>query len=161
MSLITQIIQTADDDLRYPTSGELKTITEYLKTGENRLRIAAILAQNEKKIIEQSSFKLFQKCPEFVSPGGNAYGARQKALCLRDFGWYLRVITYGIITGNIEPIDKIGIIGVREMYNSLGVPVKGMVDAITFLKENALNTLNKEDASTVEQYFDYLIQSLY
>lgn len=31
-----------------------------------------------------------------------------------------------------NPIEKIGIIGVREMYNSLGVPMAGMIGAIYY-----------------------------
>jgi len=58
------------------------------------------------------------------SPGGNAYGSAN-ALCLRDYGWYLRLITYGVLAGDKEPIEKIGLIGVREMYNLWEYPFQG------------------------------------
>jgi len=160
MSVISQVILKADDELRYPSSGELKNINEFLRTGEQRMRIATTLAENEKKIVQQASKQLWQKRPDFISPGGNAYGEKQRALCLRDYGWYLRLITYGVLAGDIGPIEKIGLIGVREMYNSLGVPVPGMVESIRCLKQASLDLLAQEDAAAAEPYFDYIIQAM-
>lgn len=160
MSVISEVILKADDELRYPSSGELKNIKEFLQTGEQRMRIAATLAENEKKIVQQASKQLWQKRPDFIAPGGNAYGEKQRALCLRDYGWYLRLITYGLLAGDIGPIEKIGLIGVREMYNSLGVPVPGMVESIRCLKQASLDLLSAEDAAEAEPYFDYIIQGM-
>jgi allophycocyanin-B len=160
MSVVSQVILKADDELRYPSYGELKSIKEFLQTGEQRTRIAAALADNEKKIVQEASKQLWQKRPDFISPGGNAYGDRQRALCLRDFGWYIRLITYGVLAGDKGPIEKIGLIGVREMYNSLGVPVPGMVESIRCLKKAALALLSDEDAAEAAPYFDYIIQSM-
>lgn len=160
MTVVSQVILNADDELRYPSSGELKSIAEFLRTGEQRMRIASVLAENEKKIVQEASKQLWQKRPDFISPGGNAYGERQRALCLRDYGWYLRLVTYGVLAGDKEPIEKIGLIGVREMYNSLNVPVPGMVEAIRCLKKASLALLSDEDAMEATPYFDYIIQSM-
>jgi len=160
MSVVSQVILKADDDLRYPTSGELQTINMFLKTGEQRIRIAETLAANEKKIVDEASRQLWQRRPVFISPGGNAYGDRQRALCLRDYGWYLRLITYGVLSGDKEPIESIGLVGVKEMYNSLEVPVPGMVESIRCLKQASLGLLNDDDAQTAAPSFDYIIQSM-
>lgn len=160
MTVISQVILKADDELRYPSSGELKNIKDFLQTGVQRTRIAATLAENEKKIVQEATKQLWQNRPEFISPGGNAYGERQRSLCIRDFGWYLRLITYGVLAGDKEPIEKIGLIGVREMYNSLGVPVPGMVTAINCLKTASLGLLSAEDAAQAAPYFDYIIQAM-
>jgi allophycocyanin-B len=158
MSVISQVILQADDQLRYPTSGELKGIQAFLTTGAQRIRIAETLAENEKKIVDQAQKQLFKKHPEYRAPGGNAYGQRQYNQCLRDYGWYLRLVTYGVLAGNKEPIETTGLIGVKEMYNSLNVPVPGMVDAVTVLKDAALGLLSAEDANEAAPYFDYIIQ---
>ncbi|MBW4623303.1 MAG: allophycocyanin [Cyanosarcina radialis HA8281-LM2] len=160
MSVVSQLILKADDELRYPSSGELNSIKDFFATGEQRMRIAATLSEGEKKIVEVASKELWQKRPDFIAPGGNANGARQRALCLRDYGWYLRLITYGLLAGNQEPIETIGVIGAREMYNSLGVPVPGMAESIRCLKKAALDVLSDEDAAAATPYFDYLIQAL-
>ena len=160
MTVVSQVILQADDQLRYPSSGELKNIKDFLQTGTQRIRIASTLAENEKKLVQEATKQLWQKRPDFIAPGGNAYGERQRALCIRDYGWYLRLITYGVLAGDKDPIEKIGLIGVREMYNSLGVPVPGMVEAINCLKKASLDLLSAEDASAASPYFDYVIQAM-
>jgi allophycocyanin-B len=158
MSIVSQVILKADDELRYPSSGELKGIQAFLDTGLLRVKIAQTLAENEKKIVEKAGQELFSKRPDYRAPGGNAAGKKQYNQCLRDFGWYLRLATYGILAGDKEPIEKIGLIGVKEMYNSLGVPLPGMVESIRCLKKASLALLSNEEAEEAAPYFDYMIQ---
>ncbi|MBW4551979.1 MAG: allophycocyanin [Aphanocapsa sp. GSE-SYN-MK-11-07L] len=160
MSVVSQVLLQADDELRYPSAGELKNLAEFFQTGEQRTRIAGILAEGEKRIVEKASKQLWQKRPDFISPGGNAYGDRQRALCLRDYGWYMRLVTYGVLAGDKDPIESIGLVGAREMYSSLGVPVPGMVEAIRCLKEASLALLSEEDGEETGPYFDFIIQSM-
>jgi allophycocyanin-B len=157
-SVVEQVILKADDELRYPSSGELNNIRAFLQTGEQRMRIASTLAESEKKIVDEASKRLWQKRPDFISPGGNAYGNRERNQCLRDFRWYLRLVTYGVLAGDTDVIEKIGLIGVREMYNSLDVPMPGMVEAMRSLKEASLELLSVEDAEATAPYFDFIIQ---
>jgi allophycocyanin-B len=160
MSVVSQVILKADDELRYPSSGELEGIKKFLKTGAQRVRIAETLASSENKIVDRASKDLFRLHPEYRSPGGNAYGQKQYNQCIRDLGWYLRLVTYGVLSGDKEPIEATGLIGVREMYNSLGVPVPGMVDSIRCLRDAAVALLSKEDADEATPYFDYIIQAM-
>lgn len=160
MSIVSQVILKADDELRYPSSGELKGIQTFMSSGLQRLEIAETLAENEKKIVQQASQQLFKTRPDFRAPGGNASGQKQYNQCLRDFGWYLRLVTYGVLAGDKEPIETIGLIGVKEMYNALDVPVPGMVEAIRCLKEASLGLLTKEQADETAPYFDYMIQEM-
>lgn len=160
MSVVSQVILKSDDELRYPSSGELKGIKAFFQTGEQRLRIAETLAENEKKIVNKASQELWKRRPDFIAPGGNAYGQRERNQCIRDYGWYLRLVTYGVLSGSKEPIETIGIIGAREMYNALGVPMPGMVEAMRCLKEASLDLLSEADATETAPYFDYIIQAM-
>nr|AOM68207.2 allophycocyanin gamma subunit [Rhodochaete parvula]ARO91398.1 allophycocyanin gamma subunit [Rhodochaete parvula] len=160
MSLVSEIILISDDELRYPTIGELESIRNYLSTGEDRIRLITLLKNQENNIIRKASKKIFQLHPEYITPGGNAAGARQRSLCLRDYGWYLRLVTYGILAGDKTPIEVIGVVGVREMYNSLGVPIIGMIDAINCLKEATLDVCETQDANLIEPYFDFIIAGM-
>jgi allophycocyanin-B len=160
MSVVSQVILKADDELRYPSSGELQGINKFLQTGATRIRIAEAFAENDKKIVDEAQKQLFRKRPDFRSPGGNAYGQRQYNQCLRDYSWYLRLVTYGILAGDKGPIEQSGLIGAKEMYNSLDVPVPGMIEAIRCLKDAALAQLSKEDAEAAAPYFDYIIQTM-
>nr|YP_009297623.1 allophycocyanin gamma subunit [Hildenbrandia rivularis]AOM67167.1 allophycocyanin gamma subunit [Hildenbrandia rivularis] len=160
MSLISQIINIADNELRYPTVGELQSIQEYLKTGNQRIRLITTIRNKEKEIVQRSSKKIFQLHPEYIAPGGNAEGAVRRSLCIRDYGWYLRLITYSILAADRTTIEQIGIIGVREMYNSLGVPILGMIDAIQCLKDGTIEVLKTEDISVIIPYFDLIIRGM-
>lgn len=160
MSLVSQIIINADNELRYPSIGELQAIQDYLLTGEQRIKIISILRDQEKEIVQKASKAIFQLHPEYIAPGGNAEGARKRSLCLRDYGWYLRLVTYGVLAGDKEAIEKIGVIGVREMYNSLGVPVLGMIDAVQCLKNASLELLSKEESQIIAPYFDFIIRGM-
>nr|YP_010903401.1 allophycocyanin gamma subunit [Hypnea cryptica]WCH55854.1 allophycocyanin gamma subunit [Hypnea cryptica] len=160
MSLVSQIILEADNELRYPSIGELQSIQDYLITGEKRIQVSRKLRDKEQEIIQTASKNIFQIHPEYIAPGGNAEGARKRSLCLRDYGWYLRLITYGILASDKTSIENIGIIGVREMYNSLGVPILGMIDAIECLKKATIETLNNDESELICPYFDFIIQGM-
>lgn len=160
MSIVSQTILEADDQLRYLTISELEGIADYLNSGLSRIQIISKIRSKEKDIIRIASKQLFQIHPDYISAGGNASGTKERALCLRDYGWYLRLITYGILAGDKEPIERIGLVGVKEMYNSLGVPIIGMIDSIQCLKTASMDYLTPEENAIIEPYFDYIIRSM-
>jgi allophycocyanin alpha subunit len=82
------------------------------------------------------------------------------ATCLRDMDYYLRLITYSVAAGETTPIQEIGVIGVRQMYNSLGTPVDAVAEGIRAMKGAITTLLSGEDAAEVSIYFDYLINAL-
>jgi len=160
MSVVRDLILQADDQLRYPSGGELRSMAQFLSGGNQRIRIARVLSENEKKIVSESARQLFELKPDYVAQGGNAYGQRQRAQCLRDFSWYLRLVTYGVMAGSTEKIQEIGLVGAREMYNSLGVPMAGMVQGMRSLKAASLVLLGTEDRRRCRALFRLLIQGM-
>ncbi|MBD2299525.1 allophycocyanin [Nostoc sp. FACHB-87] len=160
MSIVTKSIVNADAEARYLSPGELDRIKAFVSGGAQRLRIAQVLTDNRERLVKQAGDSLFQKRPDVVSPGGNAYGQELTATCLRDLDYYLRLITYGIVAGDVTPIEEIGIIGVREMYKSLGTPIDAVSAGVAALKNAASTLLSAEDASEAGSYFDYVVGSL-
>jgi allophycocyanin alpha subunit len=160
MSIVTKAIVNADAEARYLSPGELDRIKGFVTSGERRLRIAQVLTDSRERIVKQAGDQLFQKRPDVVSPGGNAYGEEMTATCLRDLDYYLRLITYGVVSGDITPIEEIGIVGVREMYKSLGTPIDGVVEGVRGLKSAAVSLLSGEDAAEAGTYFDYVIGAM-
>jgi allophycocyanin-B len=65
-----------------------------------------------------------------------------------------------VLAGSTELIQKIGLEGAREMYNSLGVPMPGMVESMRALKEASLALLSTDDCALASPYFDFLIQGM-
>lgn len=157
MSLVQQVIQNADEELRYPTPSEIRMIQNFCETGERRIRIAQVLASHEKELVERGSFKFWKRCP--VTPS-NSGSLRKTASCQRDQGWYVRLVAYCVLAGNDRPMADIGTIGMKEMYKSLGIPLANWVEAVRCLKEEAIMLLGNEDAVEVTPYFDHIIQAL-
>jgi allophycocyanin alpha subunit len=82
------------------------------------------------------------------------------ATCLRDLDYYLRLITYGIVSGDVTPIEEIGIVGVREMYRSLGTPIDAVAGGVAAMKSIASGLVSGDDASEASAYFDYVIGAM-
>lgn len=160
MSIVTKSIVNADAEARYLSPGELDRIKGFVTTGEKRLRIVQILSESRERIVKTAGDSLFQKRPDVVSPGGNAYGEEMTATCLRDLDYYLRLVTYGIIAGDVTPIEEIGIVGVAEMYKSLGTPIDAVAQGVREMKAAASDLLSAEDAAEASAYFDYVIGGL-
>jgi len=160
MSIVTKSIVNADAEARYLSPGELDRIKGFVTSGERRLRIAQVLTESRERIVKQAGDQLFQKRPDVVSPGGNAYGEEMTATCLRDMDYYLRLITYGVVAGDVTPIEEIGLVGVKEMYNSLGTPIPAVAEAVRCMKSVATSLLAGEDAAEAASYFDYVIGAM-
>jgi allophycocyanin-B len=157
MSIITRAIATADREARYLNPGELQAIRDFYAEGPHRLRIARTLTVSEHQIVQKGSQRFWERCPVTPSNSGNP---TYRASCLRDQSWYMRLVTYAIVLGDIDPLETVGVKGAKEMYNSLGIPLRNLAECMHCLKEAALNLLTVEDAAEVAPYFDYLIQGL-
>ncbi|MGF1479286.1 MAG: allophycocyanin subunit alpha [Cyanophyceae cyanobacterium] len=160
MSIVTKSIVNADAEARYLSPGELDRIKSFVTSGQSRLRIAQTLTESRERIIKQAGDQLFQKRPDVVSPGGNAYGEEMTATCLRDMDYYLRLVTYGVVAGDVTPIEEIGLVGVREMYKSLGTPIDAVAQSVREMKDVAVSMMSTEDASEAGSYFDYVIGAM-
>ena len=128
--------------------------------GQRRLRVAQVLCESRERILKQAAGQLFQKRPDVISPGGNAYGEEMTATCLRDMDYYLRLVTYGVVAGDVTPIEEIGVIGAKELYRSLGTPLEAMASAVREMKIVAMGLLTGADAEEAGTYFDYVVGAL-
>lgn len=160
MSIVTKSIVNADAEARYLSPGELDRIKAFVTSGASRVRIAEALTGARESIVKQAGDRLFQKRPDIVSPGGNAYGQEMTATCLRDMDYYLRLVTYGVVSGDVTPIEEIGLVGVREMYKSLGTDVGAVGQSVREMKDVALGLISAEDAAEAASYFDYVVGAL-
>lgn len=160
MSIITKSIVNADAEARYLSPGELDRIKAFVNSGESRLRIAETLTGARERIVKEAGDRLFQKRPDVVSPGGNAYGEEMTASCLRDLDYYLRLIVYGIVAGDATPIEEIGLVGAKEMYKSLGTSLDAMAEGVREMKNAATGMMSGADASEAASYFDFVIGGL-
>ena len=156
MSIVKQVIANADEEKRYPSPSEIRMIQNFCHTGEKRIRIANTLASNQRRLVDAASEKFWKQCPNTPSNTGNM---RKTSSCQRDQGWYIRLVAYCILAGNEQPLAEIGTIGMKEMYQSLGIPLANWVEALRCIKAEAQELLG-EDAAYANPYFDHIIQTL-
>ena len=79
-------------------------------------------------------------------PPSNSGNERKTASCQRDQGWYVRLIAYSILAGSERPLEEIGTVGIKEMYNNLEIPIRNIAECMRCLKEEAMSLMSEEDA---------------
>jgi phycobilisome core component len=156
---VTSLIQNYDITGRYLDRDAVDTLKAYFGSGISRVQAAAVINANASAIVKEAGLRLFDELPELIRPGGNAYTTRRYAACLRDMDYYLRYASYALVAGNMDVLDERVLQGLRETYNSLGVPIGPTVRGIQIMKEiikEQVATAGVSDLAVVDQPFDYL-----
>ncbi|NJN58251.1 MAG: allophycocyanin subunit beta [Leptolyngbyaceae cyanobacterium SL_5_9] len=160
---VTSLIENYDITGRYLDRNALDTLKSYFDTGLARVQAAAVINSNAAAIVKQAGSRLFEEIPELIRPGGNAYTTRRYAACLRDMDYYLRYASYALVAGNMDVLDERVLQGLRETYNSLGVPIGPTVNGIQIMKDivkEQVATAGVEDTGFLDQPFDYMTREL-
>ena len=160
---ITSLIGTYDVAGRYFDRNAIDTLKSYFETGTSRIQAAAAINGNAAVIVKRAGSQLFENLPELIRPGGNAYTTRRYAACLRDMDYYLRYATYALVAGNMNVLDERVLQGLRETYNSLGVPIGPTVQGIQIMKDivkQEVAAAGVADTTFVDEPFDYMTREL-
>ena len=160
---VTNLIQNYDVAGRYFDRNAIDSLKSYFESGTSRVQAAAMINSNAAAIVKQAGLALFDELPELIRPGGNAYTTRRYAACLRDMDYYLRYATYALVAGSMDVLDERVLQGLRETYNSLGVPIGPTVRGIQIMKDIAKEQIAEagiSDTSFVDEPFDYMTREL-
>ncbi len=160
---VTSLIKNYDSTGRYLDRNALDTLKSYFDSGTARTQAAAVINANAASIVKQAGVQLFEDIPELIRPGGNAYTTRRYAACLRDMDYYLRYATYALVAGSMDVLDERVLQGLRETYNSLGVPIGSTVVGIQIMKNivrEQVAAAGISDPNIVDQPFDYITREL-
>ncbi|MDJ0692986.1 allophycocyanin subunit beta [Mastigocoleus sp. MO_188.B34] len=160
---VTNLIQNYDIAGRYFDRNAIDSLKSYFESGTSRVKAAAMINSNAAAIVKQAGLALFDELPELIRPGGNAYTTRRYAACLRDMDYYLRYATYALVAGSMDVLDERVLQGLRETYNSLGVPIGSTVRGIQIMKDIAKGQVAEagiSDTSFVDEPFDYMTREL-
>ncbi|MEP0911171.1 allophycocyanin subunit beta [Leptolyngbya sp. GB1-A1] len=160
---VTSLIKNYDSTGRYLDRNALDTLKAYFDSGTARIQAAAVINSNAASIVRQAGSQLFEEIPELIRPGGNAYTTRRYAACLRDMDYYLRYASYALVAGSMDVLDERVLQGLRETYNSLGVPIGSTVIGIQIMKDivkEQIAAAGIENAAMVDQPFDYMTREL-
>ncbi|MBS9387982.1 MAG: allophycocyanin subunit beta [Dolichospermum sp. WA123] len=160
---VTTLIKNYDVTGRYFDRNAIDTLKSYFDSGTARVQAAAAINSNAAAIVKQAGAKLFEELPELIRPGGNAYTTRRFAACLRDMDYYLRYATYALVAGNMNVLDERVLQGLRETYNSLGVPIGSTVQGIQIMKgivKEQVAAAGIANTSFVDEPFDHITREL-
>ena len=160
---VTSLIKNYDITGRYLDRNAIDSLKDYFTSGTARVAVATMISGNAATIVKNAGLRLFEEVPELIRPGGNAYTTRRYSACLRDMDYYLRYASYALVAGNMDVLDERVLQGLRETYNSLGVPIGPTVVGIQImkdmLKDMAANN-GVSDTSFIDEPFEYMTRQL-
>jgi allophycocyanin beta subunit len=156
---ITSVINSSDVQGKYLDSASLEKLKSYFATGELRVRASAAIAANSATIVKEAVAKSLLYS-DVTRPGGNMYTTRRYAACIRDLDYYLRYATYAMLAGDASILDERVLNGLKETYNSLGVPVVSTIQAIQAIKEVAASIVGSDAGKELGVYLDYISSGL-
>jgi allophycocyanin beta subunit len=156
---ITAVINAADVQGKYLDGSALDRLKSYFSTGELRVRAATTLSANASTIVKEAVAKSLLYT-DTTRPGGNMYTCRRYAACIRDLDYFLRYATYAMLAGDPSILDERVLNGLKETYNSLGVPVGTTVQAIQAIKGVAAGLVGADAGKEIGVYLDYISSGL-
>jgi phycobilisome core component len=160
---VTTLIKNYDITGKYFDRNAIDNLKSYFESGTARVQTAAVINSNAAAIVKQAGSKLFEELPELIRPSGNAYTTRRYAACLRDMDYYLRYATYALVAGSTNVLDERVLQGLRETYNSLGVPISPTVRGVQIMKDivkEQLATAGITNTAFVDEPFDHITREL-
>ncbi len=160
---VTTLIKNYDLTGRYLDRDAVDTLRSYFATGSARVQAAGVINADAAAIVKEAGSRLFSELPELIQPGGNAYTTRRYATCLRDMDYYLRYATYALVAGDVDVLNERVLEGLRETYNSLGVPIGPTVRGIQIMKgiiQERLAAAGVDGTGLIDQPFDHISRQL-
>lgn len=160
---VTSLISNYDTTGRYLDRDAMESLQSYFTTGMDRVKVAAMISANAAEISREAGKQLYEEVPELLRPGGNSYTTRRYAACLRDLDYYLRYSSYALVSGTNDVLLERVLQGLRETYNSLGVPIAPTVQGVQIMKEMVKEralAAGIEDTSFIDVPFDFISRSV-
>jgi phycobilisome core component len=138
-------------------------IKDFLDTGTTRVQIATIISANAPEIVKRAISQLLQEKPELIAPGGNAYTTRRYSMYLRDMDYFLRYCSYALVAGDLSVLDERLLAGLRDTFNSLGIPLGPTARSIQIMKnilKEKVVAAGVTNTSLVDEPFNYVVREI-